>query len=53
MRFVVRNVLVTGLEAKCVTFSIKSTVTFMSNSNTFMTIHYMFPIITSCTFFFL
>ena len=52
MRFVARNVLVMGLEAKYVTFSMKSIVTFMSNSNTFMTIHYMFPIITSCTFFF-
>ena len=51
MRFIARNVLVMGLETKYVTFSMKSIVTFMSNSNTFMTIHDVFPIITSCTFF--
>ena len=51
MGFVACHMLVTGLETKCVPFSMKAIATFMSNSNTFMTIHDVFPIITSCTFF--
>jgi hypothetical protein len=53
MGFVARHVLVMGLEAKCATFSMRSIDPFMSNSNTFMTIHYVFPITTSCTYFYL
>jgi len=57
MRFVARHALTTF-----VTFSMKSIDTFMSNSDTFlrensdtfMTIHHVFPVIrTSCAFLFL
>jgi hypothetical protein len=53
MGFVARHVLVMRSEAKCATFSMRSIDPFMSNSNTFMTIHYVFPITTSFTYFYL
>ena len=52
MGFVASHILVTGLEAKRVSFSMKSIDTFTSHSNSFMTIHCVFPIIASCTFLF-